>query len=73
MQQIPIALELSPVDFGPCLDQSLLRPREAPAQALERVQGEDRSLFLVLRVEVPPVMRITSAEEHPNDDARESR
>lgn len=59
------------MNLRPRLHQPLLRPREAPAEAFERVEREDCGVFLVLRVKVGSMVRATGFDEHPNDDAEE--
>ena len=56
------------MDLRPRLDQPLLRFRQAAAETLDVVHGEDRCLFLVIRVEVRSVMLAASFHKHPDDD-----
>lgn len=53
---MPIVLKFLAVDFGPRLDQPLLRPRQAPSNALDCVDRERCRRILIVRVEVRPVM-----------------
>ena len=59
--------------FRPCFDESLLRPREPAANALDRIEGERRQGVLVQGVEVRSVVRGTDLHEHPNDDSEKAR
>ena len=70
---VPIALEFRPVNLRPRLDQPLLGTREAAAEAFNRVECVDRRLFVVVRMEMRPVMRTTGLDEHPNHDAKIGR
>jgi hypothetical protein len=56
LQEIPVVLQLRPVDLRPGLDEPLLRLRQAAPKALECVHGEDRGVFLVVRMEMRAVM-----------------
>ena len=58
------------MNFRPRLDQPLLGSRETAAETFNRVECEDRRLFLVVSMEMRPVMRTTGLDEHPNHDAK---
>jgi hypothetical protein len=73
LQEIPICLQLRAVNLGPRLDQALLRLRQAAAETLDVVHREDRSLVLVVRVEVRSVMLPAGFDEHSDDDPEEPR
>jgi len=60
------------VNLRPRLDQPLLGPREAATEAFNRVEREDRRLFVLVRIEMRAVMRTTGLDEHPNHDAEKS-
>lgn len=66
-------LQLYPVDFPLRLDESLLRFRQAPAKALNRLHGEHRYMLLVIRMEMRQTMLADSLDEHSNDNPEESR
>jgi hypothetical protein len=61
------------MDFGPRLDQPLLRLRQATLQTFDRVDREDGRMFLIEGVKVRSVMLHAGFDEHPDDDAKESR
>src|SRR5207253_2620080 len=61
------------VDLSPCLDEPLLRLRQAAAEALQRIEREDRCLVLVVRVEMCAMMLTAGFHEHPNDNPEEAR
>ena len=65
-------LEFVAVNLHPRLDEPLLCLGQAPAQTLNRVQGEHGGLVLIVRVEMRTVMRSPDFNEHPNDDSEES-
>ena len=71
-------LQFRPVNLGPCLDEPLLRLRQAAAQALNGVHREDSRLLLVVRVEVRAVVlhsvkTLRHAELHVNLEPSEIR
>ena len=61
------------VDFRPSLDEALLRPRKAAANALDRIQSERGQGVLIERVKMRPMVRRTDLHEHSNDDSEEPR
>lgn len=73
LQQLPIVLQLRPVNFRPSLDQALLRLRQAAGQAFNRVDGEDRRMLLVERVKVCAMVLCAGFHEHTDDDSEEPR
>lgn len=72
LQECPIVLQLRPVDLRPCLDQTLLRLRQAAAQTFDGVHGEDRGVVLVEGMKVRTVVLHTSLHEHADDDSEEA-
>ena len=56
-------LQFRPVNLGPCLDEPLLRLRQAAAQALNGVHREDSRLVLIVRVEMRSVVLPASLDE----------
>ncbi len=55
------------MNFRPCLNEALLRPREPAANALDRIEGERGQGGLIQGVEVRSMVRGTDLHEHPND------
>lgn len=66
-------LQLRAVNFRPSLNQPLLRLGQAAAKTLDRFNGEDRSMVLVIRMEMCAVVRTASFDEHPDHDPEEPR
>ncbi len=52
LQEVPIALQFVAVNLCPCFDEPLLRLWQAAAQALDRIDGVDDGVILVVRVEM---------------------
>jgi len=50
LQQVPISLKLLAVNLGPCLDKSLLGSWQAPADTLNRIEGEHGGCILIIGV-----------------------
>jgi hypothetical protein len=71
MQESPVVQEFVAMDLGPRFDQPLLRSRKSAADALDRIESEDRLEFLVRRVEVRPVMWGADFCKHADDDSKE--
>ena len=69
MQEFPVAQKFCMMNFRPCLDEALLRPREPAANALDRIESERRQGVLIQGVEVRPMVRGTDFHEHPNDSS----
>ena len=61
------------MNLRPGFDQALLGLRHAAAEALDRVDCKDRSLILIIRVKMRPVVRLAYLDEHANDDSEEPR
>jgi len=61
------------MDLCPRFDETLLRPWQITADALNGIEGEHRIEFLVDGVEVRPVMRCADFWKHPDDDSKEPR
>jgi hypothetical protein len=59
LQELPILLQLRPVDLGPRFDETLLRPRQAAPEALDSIDGEHGRMFLLERVNVRSMMPMT--------------
>ena len=73
MQQVPISLEFLAMNFCPGLDQSLLCPGEAPADALDRIYREHACRLLIVGMKMGTVMRHSRFDEHSNHDSEEAR
>jgi len=73
LQEFPIDPQFLAVNLRPGLDQPLLRLRQSTAEAFDRVDCKHRSLILVVRVEVRPMVGLAEFDEHPNHDSEESR
>jgi hypothetical protein len=73
LQQVPILLQLGPMNLHSGFNQALLGLRQSAAEAVERVDREDGGLILIVRVEMRPMMRLAGLDEHANDDSEESR
>ena len=63
LQELPIVLQLRPVNLRPSLDEALLRLRQAAVQAFKRVDGEDSRVLLVERVKVCAVVLPTGCRD----------
>ena len=59
------------MNLCPGLNKPLLRLGQASAEALDRVNREDRCLILVVRVEMCAVMLTACLDEHPDHDPEE--
>src|SRR5688572_3030319 len=73
LQERPVVLQFRPVDLCPCLDQTLLRLRQAAAQTLDGVEGKDRCVLLVEGMKVRAAVLNASFHEHADDDSEEAR
>jgi hypothetical protein len=71
LQQLPISLQFSAVDFRPRLDEALLRLWQAAAETFNGVDSEHSRMLLVERVKVRAVVLSAGFYEHPNDDSEE--
>lgn len=65
LQEFPVLLQLRAMDLGPSFHKSLLRPGQAASQRLDGVDREDRSLILIVRVEMGAMMLAARFHEHP--------
>jgi hypothetical protein len=68
LQELPILLQLRPVDLGPCLDEPLLRLGYAATQTLDSVDREHGRMFLIVRVKVRSMMLHARFDEHADND-----
>jgi len=57
LQAPPVVQQLRVMNFGPSLDQALLRARERAANAFDRIQGKRRDCVLVRGMEMRSVVR----------------
>lgn len=73
LQEVPVCLQFSPVNLGPCLDQAPLGEWQGAAEALDRVEREYCRVLLIVRVEVGAMMGAARFDEHANHDAKKSR
>ena len=63
LQEHPIVLQFAPVDLRPCLDQALLRFRQAAAQAFNGVEREHRGVLLIEGMKMRAVVLDTAFHE----------
>jgi hypothetical protein len=61
------------MNFRPCFDEALLRPRKPTTNALDRIESERGQGVLIQGVEVRPMMRSTELHEHPNHNSEKPR
>jgi hypothetical protein len=73
LQQGPIVLKFVPMDFHPGSDEPFLRLGQGAAKTLDRVNGENGRMFLVIRVEMGPMVRLAGLDVHSDDDSEKSR
>jgi len=57
-------LQFGPKDFHPGFDQTFLWLRQATAKALNRVDGENGRVHLVVRVEMGPMVGLAGFDLH---------
>lgn len=69
MQERPIVQQFVAVDLGPRFDEALLSSWKRAADALNRIESNDRVEFLIGRVEVRSMMWRTEFWKHPDDDS----
>jgi len=53
------------MDFHPGFDQTFLWLQQATAKALNRVDGENGRVLLVVRVEMRPMVGLAGFDVHP--------
>ena len=73
MQEFPIGQEFRMMNFGPRLDEALLRAREPAADALDRIESKRGQGVLIQGVEVRSMVRGTDLHEHSNDYSEKAR
>jgi len=61
------------MDFHPGFDQTFLWLQQATAKALNRVDGENGRVLLVVRVEMRPMVGLAGFDVHPDYDSVEPR
>jgi hypothetical protein len=71
MQERPVVQQFVTVNLGPRFNEALLSSWKRAADALNRIEGENRAEFLIGRVEVRPMMWRTDFWKHPDDDSEE--
>lgn len=71
LQQVPVLLQFLTVDLDPRLNETALRDGDLATKHLGGIDGEHRGVFLVVSVEMGPVMLAARFGEHPNDDSEE--
>jgi hypothetical protein len=71
LQQVPVVLQFLAMDLDPRLNETTLRDRDLATKQLGGLDGEHCGVFLVVGVEMGPVMLAASFGKHSNDDSEE--
>lgn len=73
LQEIPIALKFFAMNLRPGLDEPLLGSSQAATEALDRIDGEDCSLILIVRMKMRPTVGAAYLDKHSDDDSKKPR
>jgi len=72
LQPVPGCKQFSLMNLGPCFHESALLLGKAAADELDRIDGEDANIILIVRVEVRSMVGRRRLGKHANDDPEES-
>src|SRR5207249_10134791 len=72
LQPVPGGNQFRLMNLGPCFHESALPLGKAAADELDRIDGEDANIILIVRVEVRSMVGRRRLGKHANDDPEES-